>query len=676
MQLPAIFILLLSCTALAANQAPESPIVKVVKFIEDLKKDLTKDMETEQASYDKYVDWCEETISTANAEIAEAKRVIDEQTAIIEKMSGKGGASGAEIAYLKKSIIENGAAQKEARAIRKKEETKYLATKEDLDSGIAAMEGMLKSLSTPDNVAKPSFLAVDSGKIRGVITRALKMPAIASKLSTKDIQSLRNFAQGEIGLMQVQVGEAPASNLGGIVNVIKQTQEDYQKDLDSVNKEESEKVAAYKKLMKNLADELSNMQATLAEQESLKGNSAKSLADAKMLRQETETEKKADEKVLVETQDACKLKKDQFEARKQLREEELAGVVKALEILTSDEAKNIFGGAAQVFPAFIQIKGGSDQDAQREMAYSSIKALAAKYKDIAMVQLAMQIQRGHFDKVIDIVNKQIDMLRAEEQTDEDHRDRCQKQLAENDAQIQELTHTFDKHQTKIDRLTGERDDVKADYDVLLKEIAESEKEIKERGDARAEERQNHLSALQYDKAALETLNQAIVSINAFFKNNKIAISLAKGQPRKAPDAGFTDKNYEGDKQATSGLLSLMNMVREDMENEIKDTKKADVDDQAQYEKDYSALKSKLDTQNDAKISTEKALADLDERISAQTDNRDETNEDNNAAKANMAALQKDCAWVENNFDSRRKKRQAEIEGLVEAKGLLAKGGVR
>eukprot|EP00933_Yihiella_yeosuensis_P076076 TRINITY_DN856_c0_g1_i1.p1 TRINITY_DN856_c0_g1~~TRINITY_DN856_c0_g1_i1.p1 ORF type:complete len:639 (-),score=220.99 TRINITY_DN856_c0_g1_i1:141-1784(-) len=547
-----------------------------------------------------------------------------------------------------------------------------------MDAGIEALTNMVKDLSSPDNAKAASFLSMDSesrtSQVRNIISKALKLPAFHSKLSMKQLRSLQSFSQGDISLVQVQLGDAPDSNLGGVANLVQQTLEDYEHDLSVVVKEENAKVDAYTKLMTQLTEELASAKETLAEQESVSGNSAKSLADAKVLREETQVEKKADEKVLVETQDACKLKKDQFEARKKLREEEIAGIDKALEILTSDEAKKNFAGSAKV--SFLQISDRSDQDARRELAYSSIKDLAAKYKDVAMVQLAMKIQRGHFDKVIDIVNKQIEMLRAEEQTDEDHRDRCQKQLAENEALIQELTHVFDKHQTKIDRLTGERNDVQADYDVLVKEIEESEKEIKERGEMRDEERENHLIALQHDKDALATLNEAIVSINAFFKNNKISINLAQGQPKKAPDAGFSDTKYEGNQQATSGLLSLMDMVREDMEKEIEDTKKADVEDQAQYEKDYSAMKSKLDTQNKAKVSTERALADLNERISAQTDSRDETNNDNNAAKDDKAALEKDCNWVKTNFASRRQKRQAEIEGLVEAKGLLAKGGVR
>jgi len=38
-------------------------------------------------------------------------------------------------------------------------------------------------------------------------------------------------------------------------------------------------------------------------------------------------------------------------------------------------------------------------------------------------------------------------------------------------------------------------------------------------------------------------------------------------------------------------------------------------------------------------------------------------------------LNNDCAWVETHFDSRRDKRKAEIDGLVEAKNFLGGAGV-
>jgi len=35
------------------------------------------------------------------------------------------------------------------------------------------------------------------------------------------------------------------------------------------------------------------------------------------------------------------------------------------------------------------------------------------------------------------------------------------------------------------------------------------------------------------------------------------------------------------------------------------------------------------------------------------------------------SVAKDCAWVKSHFESRRDKRKAEIDGLVEAKNFLA-----
>merc|ERR1719454_351801 len=103
-------------------------------------------MKKEKESFEKYADWCKETIKTANTEIDEARKIIAEQTAIVEKMSGKAGAALAEVEYLKKSIIENGDSQKQAETVRSKERAKYEEAKEDFDEGIKAMKDMMASL--------------------------------------------------------------------------------------------------------------------------------------------------------------------------------------------------------------------------------------------------------------------------------------------------------------------------------------------------------------------------------------------------------------------------------------------------------------------------------------------------------------------------------------------------
>merc|ERR1719265_1284250 len=74
-------------------------------------------------------------------------------------------------------------------------------------------------------------------------------------------------------------------------------------------------------------------------------SSTKLLADNKALLKDTKEQLKADKKFFAETKQACKDNAVQWSQRSRVRTEELQGMAKALEILTSDEAKATFDAA-------------------------------------------------------------------------------------------------------------------------------------------------------------------------------------------------------------------------------------------------------------------------------------------------------------------------------------------
>eukprot|EP00933_Yihiella_yeosuensis_P004766 TRINITY_DN109180_c0_g1_i1.p1 TRINITY_DN109180_c0_g1~~TRINITY_DN109180_c0_g1_i1.p1 ORF type:complete len:691 (+),score=235.75 TRINITY_DN109180_c0_g1_i1:79-2151(+) len=654
----------------------ESPVNKVVLFMKELKTEVEADKAAEKASYEKYSKWCEDTAASTNKEIEEAKQVIDDETAKIERFSGKGSASSAQIEYVKKCIVDNGHHQAEADTIRGKEKKKFEVVKADLESGIQAFKDMSESLGAG---SESSFLTTNAGqrqaKLRNIASRALKIRALASKLSLEDRKLLDGLANDETQLVQLRGSEEPASALGGVINVIRTTQEDYERDLKSAVDEEAEHVQNHKNLKKTLAEELSNLQETLTVQQSSQGDSSLGLVQAKMLREETEESLKSSEKLLVETQDACRTKADIFATRSKLREEELDGIVKALKILESDEAKKTFAGSAG---ALLQVHGSAGSK-----AFDKLKELASTFHSMGFAQLALQVQNGgHFDKVINSINKQIEHLRDEEKMDVEHRDRCEKQLAESAAKVKSLKHSSQTVATKIERMTGDKQEFEADFEKLQKDIADTKKEIKDREEIREKERQDHLTALQHDKDAVELVKEATITITKFSKNNKASngfLGLVQRTARRvfhsAPDAGFEDSKYEG-ADAMNGVVTLLNMVRADMTSEIDAAKKDDDAAQGQYESDYRALKAKLESQEKANVSVQRDLAVLQQKITLQGDFQSSADDDAAAEKASLTALKSDCAWVKSNFDSRRTKRKAEIDGLTEAKGLLAAGGAR
>merc|ERR1719352_2005324 len=106
-----------------------------------------------------------------------------------------------------------------------------------------------------------------------------------------------------------------------------------------------------------------------------------------------------------ETKSACKAKADDWAERSRLRTEELAGINKAIEILTSDEAQATFGRATSMLLQSSQTqKAGSPAKAK---AYQALKTVAKKHHSLRMAAMAAMVQtatEGHFDVVIGSVD--------------------------------------------------------------------------------------------------------------------------------------------------------------------------------------------------------------------------------------------------------------------------------
>merc|ERR1719310_1720984 len=76
-----------------------------------------------------------------------------------------------------------------------------------------------------------------------------------------------------------------------------------------------------------------------------KAELTKKLADDKVLLKDTKEQLAADKKFFAETKQDCKDNAVAWAQRSRIRTEELQGMTKALEILTSDEAKKTFESA-------------------------------------------------------------------------------------------------------------------------------------------------------------------------------------------------------------------------------------------------------------------------------------------------------------------------------------------
>eukprot|EP00933_Yihiella_yeosuensis_P050623 TRINITY_DN48414_c0_g1_i1.p1 TRINITY_DN48414_c0_g1~~TRINITY_DN48414_c0_g1_i1.p1 ORF type:complete len:715 (+),score=259.74 TRINITY_DN48414_c0_g1_i1:98-2242(+) len=698
---------------LAQNAVAESPVNKVVVMLKDLKKEAEADKKAEADAIKKYNDWCKETKDQATEDIKDDKKTIDDATEKVNALAGTTAKTRQVISYAKKEIGENIERTDAATKIRNTERKAFLAAEKNFKNSVASLDAGLKSLGD-------SFLQKQSTATLKRVAHALLQMKKAESIDPSNLKLLQEFVTGPAAGYESATGQ--------VEEIIKQTSADFKEDLKEITATEKDKQDAYDKLKKTLDDERDALEKTVKDETAANADNLKTYTDAKTLREQTEVELAATTKLLDDTTLACKVKNEEFEKRKELRTQELAGFDKALEILEKDDNKKIFEDSAKVM--FLQVKSHTDSigEANRQLAFKAIKEVATKYQTTELALVAVEVLNGgHFDKVIETIDKQIKNLRDEAKEDQDHKVMCKEQLAKQAADLVSLADTISKLGTKISRQGDKITELTAEITKLTAAIKKTNDEMDATSKARADENAETKTAIGHDRAALKVVKDAINAIQAFYDKNKIDQNLKLHQARDAaaqkaapkmqpvvqqhlvstpvqkpvqqpaqktvqkpisllttkvsvqveqkPDGGFKDgEAYGGKKGAADSVISMMDMVATDIQTEI-DTQVAD-DKRAQeaFEKQISEMTNIRDTQEAKKIAAEKAKSDTEDKKSKAEQKKTDTETEKGENEKAETALKKNCEWVTENFDSRKSKREAEIESLIEAKGLLGIGG--
>merc|ERR1711920_30322 len=90
-----------------------------------------------------------------------------------------------------------------------------------------------------------------------------------------------------------------------------------------------------------------------------------------------------------------------------------------------------------------------------------------------------------------------------------------------------------------------------------------------------------------------------------------------------------------------------------------------------FEKSKAASQRIVDTTTAAKLAAEDDLAEVEAEKSNEDRALKKSKDDQRVEEKLKGSLNEDCKWIKSHFESRKKKRAAEMDGLTEAKGFLA-----
>eukprot|EP00928_Gymnodinium_smaydae_P067837 TRINITY_DN5082_c0_g1_i1.p1 TRINITY_DN5082_c0_g1~~TRINITY_DN5082_c0_g1_i1.p1 ORF type:complete len:738 (+),score=219.00 TRINITY_DN5082_c0_g1_i1:62-2215(+) len=682
------------------SAATDSPVAQIVGLIEELKARVEADGTAEQASYSKYACWCEDTLSTKASDITSGKNNIDSLQTLIEKLRGDLGSHGADIEQLQKDVAANVESQKEATELRRKESETYESEKLEAEQCIGALEAAVRVLAGAGSggsggkagllatFQQAQLLSVAAG-IRGVLRTA----AASHTLSESDLSVMRRFAdrpEDFVGprtsgsfLSAAQIANNPfgdyAPQSTQIQGILKSMYDSFTGDLERMNGEESVKQKSFEDLMVTKKAELKTLEASLLQQQTDEATKTKQVADSKTSLDDAKTQLAADEEFFGETKTTCRAKAGEWAERTRLRTEELHGMAKAIEILSSDSAKKTFSNATTTL---LQLSSRSAlKDLGVSMSVSTAAAACQKLQALASSRGSEQLGRiaallratGHFDKVINAIDSMIDVLRKEESEDIAHRDRCQGSKNKNKNTQEDLDYSINKAQKDIERAESNANELTNKISALDTDINTTKSNIAELVQMRTSEHGDFVQAVKDDANAVELLNQAIVTLTKFYKSNGLPLAFAaKGQhvARETPPETWSG-SYGGRKGESEGIIAILTMIKEDLEMETKVARSDDAKAQTNFEKDRASMNSMLRAQKASKAAAESELAALNMKAADLNEHKDLRGRDLEAAKTEAKALETDCAWVDSHFESRRTKRKTEMDGLVEAKTYLA-----
>jgi len=687
----------MAAASLALGDKTGTPVERVVNLLKELKDKLQTDEKVEKRIYDKYACWCEKTTERKAGTITEAQEDLRSYGTAILSLKGKVATLTSEIAALSAGIKANQEAQAEATALREKENAAYMSETAEMKQALAALEKAITVLVGATIQAKNGgeallqFRTEATAAVRSVVD---SLPT-ASGLSTSQLAQLTEFLQDGQSASYM-----PQSFT--VQGILKDMYDTFAADLEAATLAEASANTKFEDFIAIKTVELKDMEREKAKKEAEKADAEVQLADTQQLYDDTAAQKEADIAFFDETKAACQAKHEEWTNRSMLRYEEIAGIAQALDILTSDEARELFASAIKAGKevrtddkydsgrdiSLLQVGSASAASEAPERAFAALTAQAKKAHSLRLAALAVQVRAakvGHFDKVIVAINEMIQTLKDEDAADIAKRDQCKQEYQKIESSVKDLEWKIKNNNAKIAKLTKQIEMLEAEKAKTIQEIADVDEYMKQITKERTDENAAFLQAKKEDLDAIDLLMAAREALTAYYKEHKIEMgpiqgsvkgaALAQQEPEfdvsadQAPDAVFTNKGHR--KGEAKDIVSIMTYIIEDLNDEIKNGMKAEEESQLAYEKQMDAAK-KLRAELDAKrVSLMEAIAAREGEKTDEIADKGENTAELEDEQAYKGDIKPDCDWILGAFEKRAAARAAEMNGLVGAKEFLA-----
>jgi predicted nucleic acid-binding Zn-ribbon protein len=658
--------------------------------MEGLIKKTEKDGKAEEDLFQQYVCWYKTVVSSKKASNAEAKDRIESLTAYIDDVKSGRVEFTSERKDLEAEIEKLNTEIETATDMRKKENEDFLAAKDEMEKAVAALEKAVDVLGSATTEHKEGVLTSIGFDLR----KAIKLGQRA--LSEQDARFLEQVLDGQVPDVDWKKLNRKATfkmkykarslKIQEILADMLQTFED---NLAEATKKEKDTKESFDTLMGSKNSQLSAAQDALSGGEgegaarTLAGDEAQEEVDA------LTTQVGDDEKYISQAEASYADKVAEWKERKRLRTEEIASISKAIEILASDDAKDTMSSSFKSQGNFFLQEQDSKSECQRKRVtkvINKLRDMATKHSDPRLSQLAVNLHlqaKGHFDKIVAEVMKMVSDLHEEADEDLKTKETCEADRMSNTKTAKKMAQAMDDETALINRK-------KADIEAMQKEIAgivahvkELKLQLEEAQIQRTKENVEYKASKADDEAAAVLIGKSKDVLEKFYSDNQLALSqtaahvaqpeVTAGAAPPPPPTTWADP-YGGNKGSTNGIISILEMVKADVEKDIKTATAQEEKAKTEYETFKSETEAMIKSLESEKASLEGEVGDAETAIVNAKNSRTDKKKVLDDTMAFLRSIAPSCDYMAVNFELRKANREAEIDGLIEA-GTSLEGGV-
>jgi len=649
-----------------AEAAKNRPVSKVINLLKDMQKTLEEEAKADEELYDQLACWCETNDKEKSKSIADAKAKIKALNIAIEELTGKSTRLQAEIKQLETEVSNQQAALSKATALRMKEQGEFNADEKDMLQAVSALKAAILVISKHHSAALLQGSASDSKQVTTLLQHVLQKHGslLDGVLTHKQRKIIGSFVQApeSFFLQQKQAPSAGsyAPQSGQILGILKQMLETFSSNLSQSQKDELKNSEDYENLKATKEAEIAAATAQIETKTQELASTDEKLAIAKTDLEDTENSLSADQKFLMTLKQQCQTIDAEWEARQKTRTEELAAVAKALEILSGDDAHDLFTKTFNFLQRQSTVKSKT-----REQASKLLEVVARKNKNPKLITLALQIRLDAFTKVKKAIDDMIAELTKEQADEVKHKDFCVKELNLNQRSTENKEREKAGLEADIDDLTMTIDDLAAAIETLKAEIKEMQFQFKRAGEDREKENSEFQTTVNDQRATQKLLKQALEVLKGFYDKKA---ALVQGAGKQTPPTGF--KAYKKN-ESSGGVMGMIQTIIDDAKAAENEAITAESDAQKAYESFVKETNASIEEKSKDITNKAEAKAKAEVEKTRSEESLEKVKLDLDGLSSDATDLHQACDFTLKNFEIRQTARMQEIEALKQVKAILS-----